>query len=89
MKKIILINKLLAAKTAVADVVTGRRLVAAASVALAGAPAFAQETDPFTTAMTSVTDKVEEYAAALVGLAAVAVVFMIAIKYVKKIPGAS
>lgn len=51
--------------------------------------AFAQSTDPFDTAMTTVTGKVEDYAAALVGLAAVGVVFMIAIKYVKKIRGAA
>lgn len=51
--------------------------------------AFAQSTDPFTTAITDATEKVEEYAAALVGVAAVAVVFMIAVKYVKKIKGAA
>ena len=51
--------------------------------------AHAQETDPFTTAMTEATTKVGTYAAALVGLGAVAVIFMIALKYVKKIPRAS
>jgi len=45
--------------------------------------------DPFTAAMTQATTKVGEYAAALVVLGAVAVVFMIALKYVKKIPRAS
>ena len=60
----------------------------ATAVALPGA-VFAQAVDPFTTAMTTATDKVGVYAAALVGLAGVAVVFMIAIKYVKKIPKAS
>lgn len=45
--------------------------------------------DPFDAAMTTATTKVGAYAAALVGLAAVAVVFMIAIKYVKRIPRAS
>ncbi len=45
--------------------------------------------DPFTTAMTTATARVGTYAAALVGLAAVGVVFMIAIKYVKKIPRAT
>jgi hypothetical protein len=45
--------------------------------------------DPFTTALTSATAKVGEYASALVGLSAVAVVFMIAMKYVKRIPRAS
>ena len=54
-------------------------------------PVLAQATpaDPFTTAMTNATTKVGLYAAALVGLSAVAVVFMIAMKYVKKIPRAS
>ena len=51
--------------------------------------AHAQETDPFTAAMTEATTKVSTYAAALVGLGAVAVIFMIALKYVKKIPRAS
>jgi hypothetical protein len=51
--------------------------------------AFAQAADPFTTAMTDATEKVGTYAAALVGLSAVAVIFLIAMKYVKKIPRAS
>lgn len=61
------------------------------TVAVLAAPVLASATpsDPFTTAMATATDKVEEYAAALVGLAAVGVVFMIAIKYVKKIRGAA
>lgn len=62
------------------------------SVALvAGVPvlASAQTTDPFDTALTEATTRVGGYAAALVGLSAVAVVFMIAMKYVKKIPRAS
>jgi hypothetical protein len=46
-------------------------------------------TDPFDAAMTTATTKVGAYAAALVGLSAVAVVFMIAMKYVKRIPRAS
>ena len=45
--------------------------------------------DPFDTAVTEVTGKVATYGAALVGVAAAAVVFMVAIKYVKKIPRAS
>jgi hypothetical protein len=45
--------------------------------------------DPFTTAMTDATTKVGTYAAALVGLSAVGVVFGIAIKYVKRIKGAA
>jgi hypothetical protein len=46
-------------------------------------------TDPFDTALATVTTKVTSYAGALVGLAAVAVVFMVAVKYVKKLPKAS
>jgi len=57
--------------------------------ALVAVPTFAQETDPFDTALATATTKVGAYAAALVGLGAVAVVFMIALKYVKKIPRAS
>jgi hypothetical protein len=62
-----------------------------AIIVVCSAPVLALATpaDPFTAAMTTATDKVEEYAAALVGLAAVGVVFMIAIKYVKKIRGAA
>lgn len=67
-----------------------RSAVIAVTVPLiAAAPAFAQSTDPFDAALTSATTKVGTYAAALVGLSAVAVVFMIAMKYVKKIPRAS
>lgn len=62
-------------------------IVAAAS--LVPALSFAQATDPFEIAMTEATTKVGSYAAALVGLSAVAVVFMIAMKYVKRIPRAS
>lgn len=51
--------------------------------------AHAQSVDPFTTALEDATEKVGSYAAALVGLSAVAVVFMIAMKYVKRIPRAS
>lgn len=65
-----------------------RRFGVAGAVAV---PVLAQATpsDPFDTALATATASVGEYAAALVGLSAVAVVFMIAMKYVKKIPGAS
>jgi len=43
----------------------------------------------FDLALNRAEDAVESYGPALVGLAAVGVVFMIAIKYVKKIPGSS
>lgn len=68
------------------------RIGAAVSAAVfLPAVAFAQSTpaDPFDTAMTAMTTKVGAYAAALVGLAAVSVGFMIAIKYVKKLPRAA
>lgn len=58
-------------------------------LALVSVPAFAQSTDPFDTVLDEVTGKVEGYAGALVVLAGVAVVFMIGIKYVKKIRGAA
>lgn len=65
------------------------REIGIAVVTAAPVLSFAQSTDPFDTALATATTKVGSYAAALVGLAAVAVVFMIAIKYVKKIPRAS
>jgi len=66
------------------------RLGAVASTAMLSGAVFAQSvTDPFDTALETVTTKVTSYAGALVGLAAVAVVFMVAIKYVKKLPKAS
>lgn len=55
---------------------------------LIGAAAFAQG-DPFATAMTDITSKVTSYGGSLVGLSAVAVVFYVAIKFVKKIPKAA
>lgn len=70
------------------DIVSGRSLAVAAMGALP-VLAMAQAVDPFDTAMTEATTKVTAYAGALVGLAAVAVVFLIAIKYVKRIPRAS
>lgn len=52
--------------------------------------AFAQVAgDPFDTAIATATTKIGVYAAALVGVSAVAVVFMIAMKYVKRIPRAA
>lgn len=59
---------------------------AAVALAVASVSAFA---DPFTDAMTSATTSVGTYAAALVGLSAVSVIFMIGMKYVKKIRGAA
>ena len=58
--------------------------VGVAVVAAVPAAAMAQG-DPFTAAMTEATGKVTTYAGALVTLGAVAVVFMIGLKYVKKI----
>lgn len=66
------------------------RGVAVAGASLLALPAvMAQVTDPFDTAIAEATTKVSAYAAALVTLAAVSVVFWIAIKYVKRIPRAS
>lgn len=56
---------------------------------LAAVGANAQSVDPFDAALTTATTKVGAYAAALVGLAAVSVVFMIGMKYVKRIPRAA
>lgn len=55
----------------------------------APALSFAQSTDPFAAVVTDVTAKVTTYAGALVGVAAVGVAFMVAVKYVKKIRGAA
>lgn len=65
------------------------RAGAMVGAALVAVPAMAQVTDPFDTALAEATTKVGGYAAALVGLGAVAVIFMVALKYVKKIPRAS
>lgn len=56
---------------------------------MAALPAMAQETDPFDTAIATVTTKVTEYGGALVILAGVAVAFYVGIKFVKKIPKAA
>lgn len=50
---------------------------------------FAQSADPFMTAVNDMKATVTTYGGALVGLAAVGVVFWVAIKYVKKIRGAA
>lgn len=68
--------------------------ISAKSVAVAAflsVPVFAmaQATDPFTAAAADITTKVGEYGAVLVGVAAASVVFMVGIKYVKKIRGAA
>lgn len=65
------------------EVGTALALTAVAGVATA-AP-----TSPFDTVVASATDAVGDYGAALVALSGVAVLFWIAIKYVKKITGAS
>lgn len=62
------------------------RVAAGAAAAL---PLLALADDPFTAAMTTATTSVTTYATALVGLSAVSVVFMIGMKYVKKIRGAA
>lgn len=45
--------------------------------------------DAFAAAVTDATTKIGAYGAALIGLAAVGVAFMIGVKYVKKIRGAA
>lgn len=67
----------------------GAATLATVSAAALPVVAFAQETDAFATAVTDVTAKVSTYGPALVGLSAVGVVFMIAVKYVKKIRSAA
>lgn len=67
-----------------------QRAFAVATVTALPVLAFAQEAaDPFADAVSDITGKVTSYGGALVGLAAVGVVFMVAIKYVKKIRGAA
>jgi hypothetical protein len=68
---------------------TAARYAAVISTAVFSSAAFAQSADPFATALADVTTKVTTWAGALVGFAAVSVAFMVAIKYVKKIPKAS
>jgi hypothetical protein len=72
------------------DLVSGRSAVVAFAGLLTAVGAQAQAAaDPFDTALTQVTTATGKYAAALVGVAAIAVVFMVALKYVKKLPRAS
>lgn len=59
-------------------------------VALLGVgAAHAQSTEAFTQAVQQASADIATYGAALVGVAAVGVVFMVAVKYVKKIRGAA
>lgn len=63
--------------------------IAAVVPLLAAAPAFAQAVgDPFQTAVTDITAKIGVYGAALAGIAAAAVVFRLAVKYIKRLPSA-
>lgn len=65
------------------------RSIAVISAGALPALSFAQAADPFMDAVADMTTKVNTYGGALVGLAAVGVVFWVAIKYVKKIRGAA
>lgn len=65
-----------------------RRAVAAVVVS-SPVLAFAQASDPFATAVSDLTTKITTWGAALAGLAAVGVGFMVAVKYIKKIRGAA
>ena len=65
------------------------KLASIPALVLAGvSAAHAQAAPAFTSAITAVTSDIAIYGAALVGVAAVGVTFMIAMKYVKKIPKA-
>lgn len=65
-------------------------LLGALALVLSGAArADGEAAAAFTSAITTATSSVNTFGAALVGLAAVGLVFMIAIKYVKKIRGAA
>ncbi len=65
------------------------KFAALGALASSAGSAFAQAADPFTAAATTITEKINTYGAALVGIAAVGVVFWVGIKYVKKISGAA
>jgi hypothetical protein len=60
-----------------------------AAIAVTNLVANATPTDPFDTAVGDIEVRVESYGGALVGLAAVGVIFMVGMKYVKKIRGAA
>ena len=85
-----MIQMIKVARAAVSNVrnTISNKALAAGVVLSAAVPAFAQ-TDPFTSAVADVKTKVASYGAELVAVAAVGVVFLIAIKYVKKIRGAA
>lgn len=67
----------------------GRKVAVGAAGLGMSALAMAQTVDPFTDAVTAATTKVGTYGAALVVLSGVGVVFLIGMKYVKRIPRAS
>ena len=64
-------------------------VAAAAALPVAAMASAPSATEAFTTAIGTATTNVGTFAAALVGLSAVGVAFMIAVKYVKKIRGAA
>lgn len=64
-----------------------KKLLVLASPLLA-VPAFAQDAS-FTAAITDLTTDITSYGGSLVAVAAVGVVFMVAMKYIKKIRGAA
>ena len=65
------------------------KFAALGALAMSAGSAFAQAADPFSAAATTITEKINTYGVALVGIAAVGVVFWVGIKYVKKISGAA
>lgn len=65
------------------------KLSVVAAVAMPGL-AMAQETPgPFATVLATITAAVEEYGPALLTLAGIGVVFMVGLKYIKKLRGAA
>lgn len=79
-------QKLGVARNWVADKSLG---LSVAGMSLVPVLARAEGADPFDAAITDITAKVTAYGGALVGVAAVAVAFFVAIKYVKKISRAA
>jgi len=65
------------------------RVVVGAGLALASASSFAQSTDPFDTTKDAVIAKVLVYGGGLLLVAGAGVIFMVGVKYVKKIARAA
>lgn len=66
-----------------------KKVLIAGLAGIASVSSFAAADAAFTSAVTTVTTDIATYGGALVGVAAVGVAFMVAMKYVKKIRGAA